>query len=76
MAHTVEKGAEMRYESRSGLYTYRIFSPSGEHVATVRPEHVQETLDYYNGRRELDIDGNPIGVYRAEPYTGFIQGEA
>jgi len=55
---------------------YRIFSDEGEHVATVKPELVEETLAYYNGRRELNIDGEPIGEYHAEPYDGFVQGQS
>jgi GNAT superfamily N-acetyltransferase len=47
-----------------------------QHVATVKPEQVQENLDYYNGRRELDIDGEPIGEYVAVPYEGFVQGDS
>lgn len=55
---------------------YRIYSPEGEHVATVKPELVELTLDHYNGLRELDVDGSPIGEYVAKPYDGFVQGEA
>jgi hypothetical protein len=59
---------------------YRIFyrepGSEDEHVATVKPELVQETLDFYNGRRSVDIDGNPFGEYVAVPYDGFVQGEA
>ena len=55
---------------------YRIMSDEGEHVATVKPEHVEENLAYYNGRRELDVDGNPIGLYVAVPYDGFVQGNS
>ena len=56
---------------------YRIFSPDGAHVATVKPEHVEEHLALYNGTyRELDIDGNPIGEYTAQAYDGFVQGNS
>ena len=55
---------------------YRIFSADDEHVATVPPDMVAATLEHYNARRELDVDGNPVGEYRAEPYDGFVQGAA
>lgn len=55
---------------------YRIFNPEGEHVATVKPEHLEDTLATYNAGRCLDIDGNPVGEYTAEGYDGFVQGQA
>ena len=55
---------------------FRIIRDDGLHVATVKPALVDETLAYYNGRRDLDIDGNPVGEYVAVPYDGFVQGEA
>lgn len=54
---------------------FRIFSPDGEHVATVKGSLLEETLAFYNDtRRELDIDGNPIGAFRAEEYGGYVAG--
>lgn len=55
---------------------FRIYNPWGEHVATVKPEHVEETLAFYNADPMLDIDGNPVGEYTAQPYDGFVQGGA
>ena len=56
---------------------YRIISSDGTHVATVKPELVAETVAFYNDRRQTDIDGNPLGEsYRAEPFEGFVQGQA
>jgi hypothetical protein len=65
-----KEGASMTQTTKH----YRIFTPDGEHIATVDPEHVKETLAAYNDRRELDIDGNPIGEYTAQPYDGDVAG--
>jgi hypothetical protein len=54
---------------------YRIISPDGEHVATVKAEDVADNLDLYNRtRREIDIDGRPVGEYQAEAYDGYVAG--
>jgi hypothetical protein len=55
---------------------YRIISDEGEHVATVKPEFVAENLDFYNSRRSLDIDGNPMGEYTAVPFDGPVKGDS
>lgn len=72
MARTAERDDDLSMDAKH----YRIFSPDGEHVATVKPELVEETLASYNETRVLDIDGNPVGTYTAEPYDGFVQGQS
>ncbi len=54
---------------------FRILSEDDEHVATVKADFVEEHIAYYNSRRELNIDGEPIGEYRAEPYEGYVAGD-
>lgn len=53
---------------------FRIFSADGTHVATVREDLVELELELANARRELDVDGNPIGEARAEEYAGYVAG--
>lgn len=62
--------------TRMDAKRYRIFNADGEHVATVKPEAVQENIEFYNARREQDVDGNPIGAAHAEPFNGFVQGDS
>ena len=50
------------------IKAYRIKSPDGRTVEIVRPDLLDFALSHYNDKfREIDIDGNPIGEYTAEP---------
>ena len=52
-------------ESETGAF--QIVDEAGTVVEVCVPEMVELALSLYNARRELDVDGNPLGEYVAVP---------